>query len=100
MKSESQWTVTIEEHGRSGLIHYREGENAASFYWEFGGGPAVVLIWPPHNERWDEMLPWAKGRKADIIKNVASDVCRQKAPTCSFKINADMTIDILEPPKP
>ena len=100
MQSGSQWTVTIEEHGRCGLIHYREGENVISFDWEFASGPAVVVIWPLHNERWEEMYPWAKGRKSEIIENVAGDVCRQKAPTCSFKINADMSIDILEPPKP
>ena len=97
MHSEPQWTVTIEPHGRCGLIHYREGENSALFDWEFAAGPAVVLIWPRHTTQWDEMNPWAHGRKGEIMEKVARDVCRQKAPDCSIKIDvAESSITILE----
>jgi hypothetical protein len=100
MTSETQWTVTIEEKGRSGLIRYQEGESSALFYWEFGGGSAVVLISPRDPGQWDQIHPWASGRKAEIMENVARDVCRQKAPACSFKIDADYScITILEPSK-
>ncbi len=97
MASESSWTVTIDETGRCGLIRYTEGENSALFDWEFGGGSAVVLIWPRDSNQWDEIHRWASGRRIEIMENVARDVCRQKAPACSFKINEDMScITILE----
>jgi hypothetical protein len=88
MASESQWTVAIEEMGRCGLIQYREGENSVLFDWEFGSDSAVVLIWPRDSNEWEEIHPWASGRKLEIMTNVGRDVCRQKAPSCSFEIDA------------
>jgi len=101
MPSDPQWTVTIEAKGRCGLIHYCEADNSALFDWEFGASRVVVFIWPRDANRWDEEYPWARGRKIEIMEKVARDVCRQKAPTCSFKINAaESLIEILEPSKP
>ncbi|HEY4311228.1 MAG TPA: hypothetical protein VGN12_17390 [Pirellulales bacterium] len=100
MAPEPQWTVDIEELGRCGLIHYRERENSALFDWEFAAAPAVVLIWPRDANQWEQIHPWAFGRKVEIMENVARDVCRQKAPACSFKIDeANSLINIFEPSK-
>jgi hypothetical protein len=98
MAPEPQWKLDIEERGRCGLIHYREGENSALFDWEFAAAPVVVLIWPRGAYEWDQNYRWAFGRKIEILENVAREVCRQKAPACSFKIDeANSLITIVEP---
>ena len=95
--SEDKFTVSIEDSGRCGLIHYREGEDYILFDWEFCGAPAVVTIWPRDLNPWDEIHPWAAGRKIEILENVAREVCRQESPTCSFEIEAaDSSITLFE----
>jgi hypothetical protein len=72
--------VTVEGKGRSGDVVYAEGSNVARFYFELGGEDDVLFIISlPRPERWDEELPWAKGRRAEIVSHVASEVIRREA---------------------
>jgi hypothetical protein len=72
--------VHVITHGRDGEILYIEKGNTCRFYWEFLGGDAIVGVTFPKKDQWDTAIPWAAGRQDEIIKKVAKEVVRKKAP--------------------
>lgn len=87
MTAPSDPTVGITENGRSGSVTYREPAGSLSFYWEFGGGDVVVIISAGAAAVWQQQHAWAFDRRAEILRFVADEVVRQKAPTCRAEIN-------------
>jgi hypothetical protein len=78
----SDWKVDVEARGPSGSIYYKEQSAVIEFYWEFGGGDVVMIIWIPDSSAWDSQYPWAAGRRLEIIDRMTQEVIRQKLPTC------------------
>ena len=72
--------VHVITHGRDGEILYIEKGNTCRFYWEFLGGDAIVGVTFPKKDQWDTAIPWAAGRQDEIMKKVAKEVVRKKAP--------------------
>ena len=87
------WSVDIETRGRDGAVYYSEGLNRVRFYWEFGGTPRILaIISGPRPDEWDDSSPWARGRRAEIMRRIAEDVIRQKAPGCAPEYIDDRTV--------
>jgi hypothetical protein len=82
----NDWHVQINGYGRAGSIMYFENGSAAPFYWELGGGDVVVVITGPRPQDWDNQLPWAVGRREELLSRVAREVIRSRAPLCSFEL--------------
>jgi hypothetical protein len=82
------WSVSIEEEGRFGSVTYREPGGVLSFHWEFGGGDTVASIQVGDEALWRAQHPWAAGRRAEILRRVAAEVVRQKAPGSRAEIDA------------
>ncbi len=57
VSSSEQWSVKVVENGRSGSIEYRESAGSISFYWEFGGGDTVAIIWVDDLASWSTRYP-------------------------------------------
>jgi hypothetical protein len=87
MSSSGQWSVEVVESGRSGSIKYRESAGSISFYWEFGGGDTVAIIWIDDLALWSTRYPWAIDHRRAILERVAHEVVRQKAPSCRADID-------------
>ena len=84
--------IKVIQKGRSGTIRYTEGwlkVNACEFYWEFGGGDTIAIVWFPAEDKWDAQYPWAKGRRKEIIEFVAEEVRRTQAPSSTIKWEKD-----------
>ncbi|MFZ1687413.1 MAG: hypothetical protein WAU70_08335 [Flavobacteriales bacterium] len=77
--------VEIVEKGREGSVIYREALNGQSFYWEFGGGEVLAII--QADRTWKTPPSWMAGRQAEILRFVADEVIRQKAPGGSAEID-------------
>jgi len=93
--------VEISQSGRGGSIYYREGNNSASFDWEFASPPALALVFGPKSEAWDRRYPWAGGRQAEIFDFVASEVVRQKAAGAGIEIDLEGgIISVFSPREP
>jgi len=80
-------TVTISERGREGHVTYTEGGNAITGYQEFGGGDVVAIVSMGSAKEWGAHHPWAVDRRAQILRYVADELIRQKAPTCSAEVD-------------
>jgi hypothetical protein len=92
-----RYAVEIIEEGRSGRVRYSEGLfRSHEFYWEFGGGEAVVLIRVPTPAEWPAALPWAGGRRSEVLERVAAEVCRQRCRGCR-PVVTDAWLELLEP---
>ena len=87
ISSSGQWSVKVVESGRSGSIEYRESAGSISFYWEFGGGDTVAIVWVGDLASWSTRYPWAIDHRRAILERVAHEVVRQKAPSCRADID-------------
>ena len=85
--SSGQWSVKIDESGRSGSIEYRGSAGTISVYWEFGRGDTVAIIWIRDLALWSTRYPWAIDHRRAILERVAHEVVRQKAPSCRADID-------------
>jgi hypothetical protein len=90
-----EFSVTIEENGRSGSIKYIEGANVVKFDYEFGGGNCIAIIFGPKEKHWDAAYPWASGRQDQIFTDMSNEVIAQRASGCHAKIDIDSgTVEI------
>jgi len=93
MEESSPWCITIKNMGRCGKIFYKEGAALLAFDWEFGGNDVVVMIWSTHREDWNEALPWASGRKEEILSRIATKVISGPGKGCKAEFDLkDTTI--------
>ena len=77
------FTVTIEE----GAVAYREGPHEQRFAWEPAEQPpALGFLHVPEYERWSEAVPWAPGRREEILRKVATEVQRQRGDRCRWDV--------------
>ena len=75
--------INVIQKGPSGTVQYIEGflkKNVCEFYFEFGGGDTVAIIWIPSENEWDAKYPWAGGRRKEIITFMAEEVRRKQSP--------------------
>jgi hypothetical protein len=87
MPPSEQWSIEVVESGRSGSIEYREPAGCISFYWEFGGGDTVAIIWVGDLALWNTKYPWAIDHRRAILERVAHEIVRRKAPSCRADID-------------
>jgi hypothetical protein len=86
--------VTITETGRDGQVTYADGLRSIRGYWEFGGNDVVTIISMGTREEW-QSKPWALDKRADILRFVAAEVIRQRAPTCRADIDEEGGVILL-----
>jgi hypothetical protein len=73
-------------HGPSGIARYREGSHEQDFDWEFGGRDVIVSIYVPGPAEWDAAVPWAAGRRDEVLHRLGHIVARQQFPFGRFEI--------------
>ena len=78
--------VSIEDRGRCGAVTYQDGAHRLVGYWEFSSGEAIAYVRCGGAEEWVRH-PWALGRRAEILRYIADEVVRQKAPGCRAEID-------------
>jgi len=86
--------IKIISKGRSSTIRYIEGslfkKTMCEFYFEFGGGDTIGTIWfPKDDSAWDTQYPWAKGRRMEIVRDMAEQVRQKQAPSSTLKWEND-----------
>lgn len=90
------WNVEIVTKGRCGRIVYSQGQQVASFDWEFGGGEVVAIIYAGTATEWNQKHPWAAERRDLVLDRIISEVIRRKAPTCTATIDQNGAIKLRE----
>jgi len=91
--------VEMVAHGQSGVAHYREGPHFQTFQWEFGGGDVIVSIYVPGPAEWHAAVPWAAGRRDEVVHRLARAVARQQFPPGRIEIH-ERWVNICEPRPP
>ena len=80
-------SVAIIENGRDGNVRYSDGLRSIEGYWAFGGGDVVTIVSMGSREEWRQTHPWALDKRVEILRFVADEVVRQRAPTCTAEID-------------
>jgi hypothetical protein len=94
----SDWSVSIDIRGRAGNVTYREGRNSLELYWEMGGGRAMAYVSGPSPQDWDRSVPWASGRREQVMRRVAAEVVRQSAPRSDAEFGDDFSTILITMP--
>lgn len=81
--------VTIIEHGRDGDVVYAGDLGTIKGYWAFGGGDVVTIVSMGSREDWRRAHAWAEDHRADILRFVADETIRQRAPGCAAEIDEE-----------
>jgi len=92
----TDYTVGGMNGGRTGYLRYSEDAGSHEFIWELGGsGDLVVYVAVPTPEQWTTELPWASGRRGEILDRIAREIHRQQCRGCTWEIT-DSTILMLQ----
>jgi hypothetical protein len=68
----SPFTIRLVDHGRSGEVVFSEGDGRShTFDWEFEAGSTAAFIRVPTPDQWPAAVPWAEGRRTEILELVA-----------------------------
>lgn len=89
--------VDIAINGPGGRVLYREAGHEHRFDWELGAKDVVATIYVPSPADWDARIPWAAGRRNEILATLAREVSRQKCQGCVVEV-AERWIHLREPP--
>lgn len=88
-------SVRITKHERAAIIHYAEDGGSYDFDAELGGGKVLLVIYAPRDDgEWERRLPWAAGRRTEVLERVARHVIRQESWGSKFVVHAG-GVDIL-----
>ncbi|MEQ1863542.1 MAG: hypothetical protein ABL996_02700 [Micropepsaceae bacterium] len=87
-------SVTIIEEGRDGRVAYGDGLRTINGYWAFGGTDVVTIVSMGSLEDWRRSHGWAVAQRANILRFVADEVIRLRAPSCTAEID-EQSGDIL-----
>lgn len=88
-------SVTFIQQGRDGQVVYTEGAGSITGHMEFGGGDVVSILSMGEADTWRTHKAWAVERRADILRFVADEAIRQKAPGCAAEIDAERGVVLL-----
>jgi hypothetical protein len=82
-------SVRITKLGRAAIIHYVEEGGSYDFDAELGGGDVLLVIYAPRDDgEWARRLPWAAGRRTEVLEEVARRVIRKEAWGSAFVVHA------------
>ena len=80
--------VDFETHLPGVSMRYREpGRGEHKFDGELQMGKTVAVIYAPSPAAWDAALPWAAGRRQEVLQRLAQEVIRRKARGSRFTID-------------
>lgn len=81
--------VTITQNGPDGDVVYTDGLRSIRGYWAFGGGDVITIISMGSRDEWQGAHGWAVANRARILRFVADETIRQRAPTCRAEIDEE-----------
>jgi hypothetical protein len=89
--------VDIVANGPGGSVIYREGDRRHEFGWDLGTGDVLATIYVPSTGDWDAKVPWAAGRRQEILDFIARQVRRRRAFGSRIEMH-ERWIQFTEPP--
>lgn len=66
--------VRYEQEGRGGTVIFERGPTLLRFYWEFGGGDALALVFVPEAEQWEAQTGLPRAERLPILDFVATRI--------------------------
>lgn len=66
--------VCYEQEGRGGTVIFERGTTVLRFYWEFGGGDALALVFVPEPEQWETQTGLPRAERLPILDFVATRI--------------------------
>ncbi len=81
--------LEYETEGRGGTIIFRHGPDTIRFYWEFGGGNAIALIFVPTEDQWEAHTGLPLSERQPILDFVGARTVADKASGCRYELNGN-----------
>lgn len=82
-------------NGRSGRVIYKDGLGELEFYYEFGGGNCVAIIFIPSVNEWTAQTKRNINERHEILTFIAEQIIKDKSPDSYSEISGSY-IEILK----
>jgi hypothetical protein len=79
--------VTFISQGRAGIVEYHDEIGSVRMDYEFGGGDCVAFIFLPSDTAWINSWHRSPESKEAIMRVIAEETVRQKAPNCYYRMS-------------
>lgn len=79
--------LLYDNQGRGGSVIYRDHISDVRFYFEFGGGDCVAIIFIPADDEWEKETGRSVNERASIIRFVATQALHDQVSNGSFQIS-------------
>lgn len=79
--------------GRGGSLIYKDNDGQIRFYYEFGGGNCVAIIFIPSEAEWADQTGRPIAERNAILDFIAAQAITDQAPGCYYKIS-DNSIEL------
>jgi hypothetical protein len=91
-------SLKFRNEGRGGFLIYHDNLSRLDlrFDFEYGGGNCVAIIYIPKRDQWESRTNRSLEHRDTIIKFVAEEAIKEKAPNCIYKVFDDW-FEILKP---
>ena len=66
--------VRYEQEGRGGTVIFERGATVLRFYWEFGGGDALALVFVPEAGQWEAQTGLPLAERLPVLDFVAARI--------------------------
>ena len=75
--------------GKGGYVIYKDKQSTLQFYFEYGGGNCVAIIFVPTTSEWPETTKRPIEDRIMILTFVAEQAVKDQVPTGFYKISED-----------
>lgn len=87
-------SLTYKNEGRGGQVIYNDSISSISFYFEFGGGNCVAIIFVPTIIEWEKVTKRSLSERNEIINFVARQALQDQVRDGSYTIK-DNCIELM-----
>ena len=71
----------------SGYVVYKDQQGEIKFFFEFGGGNCIAIIYVPTENEWAIKTKRSVIDRQQILSYVANQVIKDQAPNCYYKLS-------------
>lgn len=87
--------LEYKSNGRSGRVIYKDGQGDLEFYYEFGGGDCVAIIFIPSVNDWTVQTKRNLSERQAILTFIAEQTIKDQSPDSYYEIS-ESYIDIFK----
>lgn len=75
--------------GRGGTVVYRDEKGELNFFFEYGGGNCIAIIYVPAIDEWIKTSGRPVEDRQAVLSFIAEQIIKDKAPGCNYMLSTN-----------